>query len=258
MLDVKNIHFLYDDKKVLDDISFHLPRGEAIAIVGASGCGKSTLLRLISGILPNRQQNKLNGNIYINSLLPDEYRIKGKLSFMFQENTLMPNLSVKENIALPLKIQGVTDNQKVRSLIDIVGLQAYANFLPKHLSGGMKTRVALARSFINNPDLLLLDEPFSALDIAWKSKLYKELDKLRNRFNTTMIVVTHDVQEALLLSNHIVVLNNTGEIEIKKAIQSNYSITERVNNISGFMNSVYTEYMIPIQNAIINGNKIEV
>lgn len=258
MLDVKNIHFLYDDKKVLDDISFHLPRGEAIAIVGASGCGKSTLLRLISGILPNRQQNKLNGNIYINSLLPDEYRIKGKLSFMFQENTLMPNLSVKENIALPLKIQGVKDNQKVNNLIDVVGLQAYANFLPKHLSGGMKTRVALARSFINNPDLLLLDEPFSALDIAWKSKLYKELDKLRNRFNTTMIVVTHDVQEALLLSNHIVVLNDVGEIEIKKAIQSNYSITERVNNISGFMNSVYTEYMIPIQNAIINGNKIEV
>lgn len=257
MLNVKNIHFKYSNKTVLEDVSFNVPLGETIAIVGASGCGKSTLLRLISGILPNRKRNKLNGNIYINSLLPDEYRIKGKLSFMFQENTLMPNLPVKENIALPLKIQGVTDNQKVNNLIEIVGLQAYANFLPKHLSGGMKTRVALARSFINNPDLLLLDEPFSALDIAWKSKLYKELDKLRTRFNTTMVVVTHDVQEALLLANHIVVLNSTGEIEIKKAIQSNFSITDRVNNISGFMNSVYSDYMIPIQNAIINGNKIE-
>ena len=257
MINLINISFSYQDRIVLDDISFNLAKGETIAIAGASGCGKSTLLRLISGILPNRSQNQLNGNIYINGLVPKEYRIKGKLSFMFQENALMPNLSVKDNIALPLKIQGVTDNLKVNNFIEIVGLQAYTDFLPKHLSGGMKTRVALARSFINNPDLLLLDEPFSALDISWKSKLYKELDKLRNRFNTTMIVVTHDVQEALLLANHIVVLNNAGEIEIKKAIQSNYSITERVNNISGFMNSVYSDYMIPIQNAIINGNKIE-
>ncbi len=258
MIELEHIDFRYRDQDVLRNVSFSLPKGEAIAIVGASGCGKSTLLRLISGILPNNPQNKLNGNIYINSLAPEEYRIKGKLSFMFQENTLMPNLTVKDNITLPLKIQGVADNQKVNKLIEIVGLQAYANFLPKHLSGGMKTRVALARSFINNPDLLLLDEPFSALDIAWKSKLYKELDKLRNRFNTTMIVVTHDVQEALLLANHIVVLNNVGEVEMKKAIQSDYNITERVNNISGFMNSVYSNYMIPIQNAIINGNKIEV
>lgn len=250
----QDIHFAYTAKKsVLNDISLSLAKGETLAIVGASGCGKSTLLRILSGILPKANGNSLQGNISIDGKTPDQYRQTGKLAFMFQEATLMPHLTVKQNVGLPLKIKGNSNEQKTNNLIKAVGLEEYSNYLPKQLSGGMKTRVALARSFSTNPELLLLDEPFSALDIAWKSKLYVELEKLREETNTTVVVVTHDVQEALLLADHVIVMNSFGGIEARKEITSDYSIMQRVNNISGYMNSVYESYMLPIQDAIMNG-----
>jgi ABC-type nitrate/sulfonate/bicarbonate transport system ATPase subunit len=172
---------------------------------------------------------------------------------MFQEATLMPHLTVKQNIELPLKITGFYNQQKVDNLIKVIGLEEYSNYLPKKLSGGMKTRVALARAFVTEPELLLLDEPFSALDIAWKSKLYVELEKLKKEINTTVIVVTHDVQEALLLADQVVVMNNHGSIETQKEVKSDYSTMNRVKNISKYMNSIYETYMLPIQDAIING-----
>ena len=253
-IDCHHINFGYtSDKSVLSDISFSLNKGETLAIVGASGCGKSTLLRILSGILPNSKNNSLQGEITIEGLTPNEYRQTGKLAFMFQEATLLPHLTVKQNIELPLKIKGNPNEQTTNNLIKAVGLEEYSNYLPKQLSGGMKTRVALARSFSTNPELLLLDEPFSALDIAWKSKLYAELEKLREETNTTVVVVTHDVQEALLLADHVIVMNSFGGIETQKEIKSDYSIMRRVNNISGYMNSIYESYMLPIQDAIMNG-----
>ncbi|MBK8370380.1 MAG: ATP-binding cassette domain-containing protein [Saprospiraceae bacterium] len=173
-IECQNINFNYiTSARVLQDINFSLEKGKTLAIVGASGCGKSTLLRIVSGILPNSVGNSLRGKLEVDGLTPDLYRQTGKLAFMFQEATLMPHLNVKENIELPLNIKGKTDVQKVEDLIKAVGLEEYINYLPKQLSGGMKTRVALARSFSTMPELLLLDEPFSALDIAWKSKLYR-------------------------------------------------------------------------------------
>ena len=244
-----NISFTYNvAQSVLQGISFKLEKGKTLAIVGASGCGKSTLLRILSGILTNYK-----GEISIDGLTPDQYRQTGQLAFMFQEATLMPHLTVKQNIELPLKIKGNTNEQKIINLIKAVGLEEYSSYLPKQLSGGMKTRVALARSFSTNPELLLLDEPFSALDIAWKSKLYAELEKLREETDTTVIVVTHDVQEALLLADHVIVMNSFGGIETIKEIKSECSIMQRVNNISGYMNSVYENYLLPIQDAIMNG-----
>lgn len=251
-----DINFSYKPvTNVLSNINFSLDKGETLAIVGASGCGKSTLLRILSGILPNAKGNSFQGEISIDGVTPNQYRQTGKLAFMFQEATLMPHLTVRQNIALPLKIKGIDNNEKVENLIKSVGLEDAAGYLPKELSGGMKTRVALARSFVTNPELelLLLDEPFSALDIAWKSKLYVELENLKEQFNTTVIMVTHDVQEALLLADHVIVMNSSGGIETRKEIKSNYSIIQRVNNISGYMNSVYESYMLPIQDAIING-----
>lgn len=234
-------------------MSFSLAQGETVAIVGASGCGKSTLLRILSGILYNTNGSTLQGEVEIDGLTPDQYRQTGKLAFMFQEATLMPHLTAKQNIELPLKIKGKSNDKKISDLIKAVGLTEYSNYLPRQLSGGMKTRVALARSFSTNPQLLLLDEPFSALDIAWKSKLYVELEKLREETATTVVVVTHDVQEALLLADHVIVMNSFGGIELRKEIKSDYSIMQRVNNISGYMNSVYESYMMPIQDAIMNG-----
>lgn len=249
-----DISFAYSkEKKILNGVSFALHKSNTLSIVGASGCGKSTLLRVISGILPSVKDNQLSGQIRINGRTPDEYRRSGKLAFMFQEATLLPHLTARENIAFPLKIKGIKDDEKVSSLLRIVGLEDYADYLPKQLSGGMKTRVALARSFVTDPELLLLDEPFSALDIAWKSKLYVELEKLREQYLTTVVFVTHDVQEALLLSNDVLVFSSLGEVQASHSINTDKTITERVNDITGFMNEVYADYLLPIQDAIIKG-----
>lgn len=258
MIKTNNISFAYvRNRQVLKNITFSLEKGKALAIVGASGCGKSTLLRVVSGILPNNKKNSLQGNVIINERTSDNYRKTGKLAFMFQEAALMPNLTVKENISLPFKLKGQKSPQLVRDLIKTVGLEEAENYLPKQLSGGMKTRVALARSFVTNPELLLLDEPFSALDIAWKSKLYIELEKLKEATNSTILIVTHDVQEALLLADHVIVLNSWGSIETTVNIVSDFSIMDRVTNITSYMNSVYEKYMMPIQEAIINGQNRE-
>lgn len=257
-LNGEDISFGYSaEKKVLNGLSFDLQNNRTLSVVGASGCGKSTLLRIISGILPCTKDNLISGQISINGQTPDKYRKSGKLAFMFQESTLMPNLTVKDNIAFPLKIKGIKDDEKVISLLQTIGLEDHANYLPRHLSGGMKTRVALARSFVTGPELLLLDEPFSALDIAWKSKLYIELEKLREQYHTTVVFVTHDVQEAIVLSNEVLVLNSLGEIQARHTIYTSRSMQERVNDITGFMNEVYTDYMLPIQDAIIKGKNMK-
>lgn len=237
-LNSQHLNFAYTEQKlVLNDITFSLAKGKTLAIVGASGCGKSTLLRILSGILPNSNNNSLQGEITIDGLTPNEYRQTGKLAFMFQEATLLPHLTVKQNIELPLKIKGNINEQKINNLIKTVGLEEYSNYLPKQLSGGMKTRVALARSFSTNPELLLLDEPFSALDIAWKSKLYVELEKLKEETGTTVVVVTHDVQEALLLADKVFILGKQGIKLFDKTVTKEYPIMSRLDDISKFNNT---------------------
>lgn len=240
---------------VLHDIEFSLEKGQTLSIVGASGSGKSTLLRILSGILPKEKQHVLTGHIQIEGVLPNQYRQTGKLAFMFQEAALLPHMTAIENIRFPLKILGQHDFSKADSLLQVVGLEQYSDYFPDQLSGGMKTRVALARSFVTEPELLLLDEPFSALDIAWKSLLYMELAKLRLQYQCTVIMVTHDVQEALLLSDRIIVLNSQGAIQMTKTIQTEFPPLERVQDISKYMNGVYAEYMLPIQEAIITGQR---
>ncbi|MBK8699809.1 MAG: ABC transporter ATP-binding protein [Saprospiraceae bacterium] len=253
-----NITFSYQsDKQVLNSIGFSLDKADTLAIVGPSGCGKSTLLRILSGLLSSSSGNHLTGDVVIDSLTSNEYRETGKLAFMFQDATLLPHLSVRQNIGLPLKIKGIDENGKVESLIKAVGLEDAADYLPKQLSGGMRTRVALARAFVTEPELLLLDEPFSALDIAWKSKLYIELEELRELYNTTVIMVTHDVQEAILLSDKIIVLNRFGQIQPPEhPVVSTMSHSERVNNISGFLQQEhYQKLFVSIQDIILKDGK---
>jgi ABC-type nitrate/sulfonate/bicarbonate transport system ATPase subunit len=250
VIHAKDISFHYaEGKQVLQNISFEFEKGKTLAIVGASGCGKSTLLRIISGILPCTNSNQLLGALLLENQTPDQYRQTGKLAFMFQEATLMPHLTVKENIELPLKINGSIDPKKVADLIKAVGLEEFATYLPKQLSGGMKTRVALARAFATEPELLLLDEPFSALDIGWKSDLYKRLVSL---YHTTIVIVTHDVQEAILLADDIIVLNRKGSIQAKFSVKTDISIENRVNDIASFVNDKAFKELFPaLQQAII-------
>jgi len=211
---IENLSFWFSsDKKILNNISMSIPKGEFYSILGASGSGKSTLLRIISNILPSSNKECLEGVLAIFGKTPEEYLDTGKLSFMFQEATLMPNLNVRENIAFPFKLRGIeADENFVDELLETVGLYEHQQKYPSQLSGGMKTRVSLARAFVTKPELLLLDEPFSALDISWRYELYNYLQKIRQKFNTTVLLVTHDIQEAVVLADKALVFSKKGTI----------------------------------------------
>ncbi|PTT72601.1 MULTISPECIES: ABC transporter ATP-binding protein [unclassified Chryseobacterium] len=210
---VENVQFGYDKSHpIINNVSFTMNGQYYLAVVGASGCGKSTLLRLISGNLPSDKNLFYQGRILIDGLCPEENVKKGTTGFMFQDPALFPNRNVWDNINLPLTLRKKSDKEWVDHLIEKVGLTAYKNYLPSQLSGGMKTRVALARTFVTRPQLILLDEPFGALDVKWKSILYKELETLRGEVSARVIIVTHDIQEALLLSNKILVMSKDGRI----------------------------------------------
>lgn len=216
-IEIKNLNFGYNSKSsVINNLDLTINGGSITSIVGVSGSGKTTLLHLIAGLIQKHAEHNFEGLISIDGISPIEFRKSGRLSFMFQEPALMPNLSVFENISFPIQIKKLgTSKNEIYEVIESVGLSLFKNYLPKSLSGGMKTRVALARSFITYPALLLLDEPFAALDIAWRHELYDELKMFRERFNTTVLFVTHDIDEALLLSDEILVLGIGGNV-IKK------------------------------------------
>ena len=221
-IELNKVTFGFNNREnVLNNISFKVPSSTCTAIVGSSGCGKSTILRLIGGMLPNKDSEFFSGEILIDGLniethkkAWEQIRSNGEFGFMFQETNLFPNLNVKDNILLPLRIIKNNDhmNEIVFDYLNMTGLIKDKNKLPSSLSGGMKTRVALARTFITKPKLLLLDEPFSSLDIVWKSKLYEEVKRLKNVHKTTVILVTHDIFEAINFSENIIILGDDHKI----------------------------------------------
>jgi sulfonate transport system ATP-binding protein len=187
---------------VLENITLTVSPGEFVSIVGSSGCGKSTLLRLIIGL----------DEEYRGEILLDGARITGTgldRGIVFQEHRLFPWLSVEDNIALGLTNAAVAPAQKRRAIqehIDLVGLQGFEKAYPHQLSGGMAQRVAIARALVNRPEILLLDEPFGALDALTRAHLQQELHRIWEREGITMILVTHDVEEAVYLGDKVVVM----------------------------------------------------
>ncbi|MDD2547012.1 MAG: ABC transporter ATP-binding protein [Burkholderiaceae bacterium] len=187
---------------VLQDIHLTIEPGEFVSIVGSSGCGKSTLLRLIIGLEEG----------YQGEILLDGTRIKGtnlNRGIVFQEHRLFPWLTVEKNIALGLLNSGLTEGQQrhtIREHIELVGLQGFETAYPHQLSGGMSQRVAIARALVNRPDILLLDEPFGALDAMTRAHLQQELHRIWEKEGITMILVTHDVEEAVYLGDKVVVM----------------------------------------------------
>lgn len=215
-ISISDLNFDYDENiDVLNNVNLSCNDNYTLAIVGASGCGKSTFLRLCCGILPDDKNQKFTGNILIDENKPDYLVSQGKVGFMFQDPdaTLLPNLTVEENVRLPFDLKGKKDSSdEVKALLEKVGLKDYADYLPLQLSGGMKTRVSLARTFITKPKLLLLDEPFRGLDVKWRYLLYRELESLISEYKPMVLIVTHDIEEALLLSNHIFVFGKNGSV----------------------------------------------
>ncbi|WP_290598119.1 MULTISPECIES: ABC transporter ATP-binding protein [unclassified Archaeoglobus] len=202
MISVRNVSKSYGDVRALEDVSLEVERGESCAIIGPSGCGKSTLLLIISGLL-----QPSSGEVYI------ENKIVGgpvkNAALILQDYGLFPWKTVYDNVALGLRIRGVerdVEREKVEGLLEKFGLKRFDRYYPKHLSGGMRQRVAIARALAVEPEILLMDEPLSSLDALSREKMQNFLLNLWKETKTTMILVTHSIEEAVFLGKKIVVL----------------------------------------------------
>ena len=220
-LEIQNVTKIFEDNLVVNNISLEINQGEFFTLLGPSGCGKTTLLRMIAGFaVPDYGSIILDGMDITN--LPPEKR---PLHTIFQSYALFPHMSVYDNVAFPLKMakwDKVKIKQQVEELLDDVRLSRFANRYPHELSGGQRQRVAIARSLVDRPKLLLLDEPLSALDARLREHMHMELVKLQEETGVTFIYVTHDQGEALALSSRIAVLN-LGQVEQLGKPQEVYS-----------------------------------
>lgn len=191
----------YGSRTILQDLDLTVQRGELVSLVGASGCGKSTLLRLIAGL-----DTDYDGTVKLEGL-PVRH-ISPHIGFIFQEARLFPWLTVAQNVAFDADERG-RHHPRVQDLLEEVGLAEHANALPKQLSGGQAQRVAIARGLLRNPRLLLLDEPFSAVDAFTRMKLQDLLIRVVRHHGVTVVMVTHDLDEAVVLSDRVVVLSSS-------------------------------------------------
>lgn len=204
MLQLKNIKKSYDGVTILDNISLEIPDGEIVSVLGPSGSGKTTLLSIVLGITPLD-----SGEVIFNGrdvgMLPAKLR---EFNIVFQDYALFPNLNAYKNITYGLKNKpGISTREEVEELIALLGLEPHLDKKIDQLSGGQKQRVALARTLVMKPKLLLLDEPLSALDGVIKESIKDRIKTIARKYNLTTIIVTHDPEEALTLSDRVLILN---------------------------------------------------
>ena len=215
ILSIKNLSKTYysikGELKTLDNINFDVSKKDFISIVGTSGCGKSTLLNIIAGL-----DKEYKGTVYKQDNI--------NIGYMLQVDALLPWLTIKENCELGLKIKGKKNNNKVDKLLKEYNLYEFANKYPYELSGGMKQRCALIRTLLLDPDILLLDEPFSALDYQTRLKVEEDILNIIKKENKTAILVTHDLEEAIAMSNKVIVLSKR-----PASIKSIYNIDIKEN-----------------------------
>lgn len=227
MIDIQIQSKYFNKKKILENIEFQIENKEFISIIGPSGCGKSTFLNILASL-----ETQFQGSIEI----PFE-----EISFMFQDDRLLPWLSVKENLLL---ISQNKDLEEIKRVLKLINLEGVLELYPKALSGGMKRRVSLVRAFINRPKLILLDEPFISLDFPTSQELKFEFLKLCKEFNPIVVLVTHDISEAILFSNRIFFLSkspstivleyknlNNQSFDMKKIDEIKNNLLERYPNI---------------------------
>ena len=194
-----------NDVQALTGVNLDIYKGEFISLLGPSGCGKTTLLRSIADL-----QEPTEGTVRIGGMTPKEVRLQQKFGFVFQQPVLFDWRTVKKNVELPLEIMYQSKeerSERAGKMLEMVGLKDFANHFPKQLSGGMQQRVNIARAFGIRPEILLMDEPFSALDEFTKEKLHEDLLRIWRKTNKTVIFVTHNIQEAVFLSDRICVLS---------------------------------------------------
>lgn len=203
-IEIKNLKKCYqvdgEERVILDHLNLTVEPGEFISIIGHSGCGKSTLLRIIAGLESYQGGEILLGNSVISE--PDTNR-----GMIFQDHRLLPWMTVYDNMAFGYyNLEGKEKEKRIMEHIDLVGLRGYEKAYPNQLSGGMSQRASIARALLHNPQVLLLDEPFGALDALTRIQMQKEMLRIWQEEKTTMILVTHDIDEAIYLSDRIIIL----------------------------------------------------
>jgi len=189
----------------LKDVNLEIKKGEFVSLVGPSGCGKTTLLRVIADLT-----KATSGSVYISGLTPREARLDKRFGIVFQNPVLMDWRTIRRNVCLPLELLKIPKKERTKTvteMLDLVGLQEFGHHYPRELSGGMQQRVGIARALAIDPKILLMDEPFSALDEFTKEKLHEDLLRIWRQTNKTIIFVTHNIQEAVFLSDRVVVFS---------------------------------------------------
>ena len=217
-VEVRNLSFSYGDHAVLHDISFSVDKGEFLSILGPSGCGKTTILRILIGLLKSTGGTVTKDGVDITQLPP---AARG-MGIVFQNYALFENMTVLQNVEYALKIRKENKGAEGRKLVrqralDMLaqmGLSEHADKLPAMLSGGQQQRVAIARTMVLNPDIILFDEPMSALDVETRLALRAELKRIQKEFGTTMIYITHDQEEAFAMSDRIMIMREANVVQL--------------------------------------------
>lgn len=250
-LSLKNISKKYKDKEILKNISFDIKEGELVCILGPSGCGKTTLLNIIGGFISDFSGDVLLSDENINNIPPE----KREIATVFQSYGLFTHKNVIENVSYGLKLLKIDKHmrkKRARDMLEKVGLAGYEKKKIKELSGGEQQRVAIARSMVLNPKLLLLDEPLSNLDVHLRDVMRKEIKRIQKQFGVTMIIVTHDQEDAFKLADRVIVINE-GHIEQVGTPEELYK--EPKNN---FISNFIGENNIIDENLVIRPEEISI
>lgn len=250
-LSLKNISKKYKDKEILKNISFDIKEGELVCILGPSGCGKTTLLNIIGGFVSDFSGDVFLSDENINNIPPE----KREIATVFQSYGLFTHKNVIDNVSYGLKLLKIDKNtreNRAKEMLEKVALAGYEKKKIKELSGGEQQRVAIARSMVLNPKLLLLDEPLSNLDVHLRDVMRKEIKRIQKQFGVTMIIVTHDQEDAFKLADRVIVINE-GHIEQVGTPEELYK--EPNNN---FISSFIGENNIIDKNLIIRPEEISI
>lgn len=250
-LSLKNISKKYKDKEILKNITFDIKEGELVCILGPSGCGKTTLLNIIGGFISDFSGDVLLSDENINNIPPE----KREIATVFQSYGLFTHKNVIDNVSYGLKLLKIDKNmreKRAKEMLEKVGLADYEKKKIKELSGGEQQRVAIARSMVLNPKLLLLDEPLSNLDVHLRDVMRKEIKRIQKQFGVTMIIVTHDQEDAFKLADRVIVINE-GHIEQIGTPEELYK--EPKNN---FISSFIGENNIIDENLVIRPEEISI